>query len=186
MKSGREKNANFCPTCPRVQNWCKCYCRTLSLQRPHTLTAFVRRKREVFKSSEEHRHQNHRVHNRVLGMWQCRTQHGPRRHGGVHIYAPDPAARPQPKRGLISGTHSSGLAALSTAPTGSCFGAQQPCWEALGFQQWWAQPRSTGEGHGAVLLCLSWRGHQTCTPQDISTTQWEAESSSKSSLTALL
>lgn len=95
-----------------------------------------------------------------------------------------PALSPNPL--LISGTHSSGSSQLSTAPIENWFGAHQPSWEALGFQQGWAHPRSMWEGHGAVLLCLSWRGHQTCTPQGVNTTQWEAESSSKSSLTALL
>lgn len=165
------KKCQFLPNLSHVQNWCKCYCRALSLQRPHTLTALVRRKEGSFSkvvrntdtkpqiTQQSVRHVAVQNPARTQETWRCAHFHP---WSCSHTSAQSPA--------LIWGTHSSGFAALSTAPTQSCFGAQQPSWEALGFQKRWAHPRSTWEGHGATLLCLSWRGHQTCTPQDVNTT----------------
>lgn len=66
---------------------------SISLQQPHTLTALVRKKREVLKSSEEHRHQTTDYTTECQACRIAEPSMDPSIHRGVHIYAPDLATR---------------------------------------------------------------------------------------------
>lgn len=115
-------------------------------------------------------------------MWQCRTQHGPRRHGGVHIDSPDPATSAQTcccTRAGFGNTQGLQLSPLTQRELLWCPAA------LLG-----------GTGNSAVVSTAQIHVGRTqcCAPvsflarsSNVYSTrhQWEAEGSSKSSLTAL-